>query len=76
MGRYRSGQTGQTVNLLALRLREFDPLPAHHKKAINAIRNAGYPNEAEGCRNGGLRNEKSTKDFFIEESVYLLQKKI
>src|SRR5438477_10609732 len=27
-GRYRSGQTGQTVNLLALRLRWFDSSPA------------------------------------------------
>src|SRR3989344_2967729 len=31
-GRYRSGQTGQTVNLLALRLRRFEPFPAHHAK--------------------------------------------
>src|SRR5437773_4467828 len=28
-GRYRSGQTGQTVNLLALRLRWFESSPAH-----------------------------------------------
>ena len=27
-GRYRSGQTGQTVNLLALRLRWFESSPA------------------------------------------------
>lgn len=31
-GRYRSGQTGQTVNLLALRLPRFESLPAHHIK--------------------------------------------
>jgi hypothetical protein len=29
MGRYRSGQTGQTVNLLALRLHWFESSPAH-----------------------------------------------
>jgi hypothetical protein len=34
MGRYRSGQTGQTVNLLALRLPRFESLPAHHQKSI------------------------------------------
>jgi hypothetical protein len=28
-GRFRSGQTGQTVNLLALRLRWFESSPAH-----------------------------------------------
>ena len=28
-GRYRSGQTGQTVNLLALRLHWFESSPAH-----------------------------------------------
>ena len=28
-GGYRSGQTGQTVNLLALRLRWFESSPAH-----------------------------------------------
>ena len=30
MGRYRSGQTGQTVNLLALRLPRFESLPAQN----------------------------------------------
>ena len=30
-GRYRSGQTGQTVNLLALRLRWFESSPAHFR---------------------------------------------
>ena len=30
-GRYRSGQTGQTVNLLALRLRRFESFSAHQK---------------------------------------------
>ena len=34
MGRYRSGQTGQTVNLLALRLPRFESLPAHHVKSL------------------------------------------
>ena len=29
VGRYRSGQPGQTVNLLALRLRMFESCPAH-----------------------------------------------
>lgn len=29
MGRYRSGQPGQTVNLLALRLRRFESYSAH-----------------------------------------------
>ena len=29
LGRYRSGQTGQTVNLLALRLQWFESTPAH-----------------------------------------------
>lgn len=30
-GGYRSGQTGQTVNLLALCLRRFEPFPTHQK---------------------------------------------
>src|SRR5213080_1615984 len=32
-GRFRSGQTGQTVNLLALRLRWFEASPAHFRSS-------------------------------------------
>ena len=32
-GRFRSGQTGQTVNLLALRLRWFESSPAHFRSS-------------------------------------------
>ena len=32
MGRFQSGQMGQTVNLLALRLPRFESLPTHHKE--------------------------------------------
>jgi hypothetical protein len=35
-GRFRSGQTGQTVNLLALRLRWFESSPAQFLAASNA----------------------------------------
>ena len=31
MGRWRSGQSHQTVNLAALCLRRFEPVPAHHR---------------------------------------------
>ena len=34
MGRYQSGQLGQTVNLLALRLRRFESFSAHIFMAI------------------------------------------
>jgi hypothetical protein len=37
-GRFRSGQTGQTVNLLALRLRWFESSPAHFPAADLARR--------------------------------------
>ena len=37
MGRYRSGQPGQTVNLLALRLRRFESCSAHIKKQLISI---------------------------------------
>ena len=40
-GRYRSGQTGQTVNLLALRLRWFESSPAQaYSKALTFVADA------------------------------------
>src|SRR6266849_2580561 len=42
-GRYRSGQTGQTVNLLALRLRWFESSPAQfpHGHGASAVLRVG-----------------------------------
>jgi hypothetical protein len=36
-GRYRSGQTGQTVNLLALRLRWFESSPAQSHSGLRIL---------------------------------------
>ena len=36
-GRFRSGQTGQTVNLLALRLHRFESYPAHQNKKLQVL---------------------------------------
>ena len=44
LGRYRSGQTGQTVNLLALRLQWFESTPAHTSPfASSGLRMASHP---------------------------------
>src|SRR4029077_693912 len=44
-GRYRSGQTGQTVNLLALRLRWFESSPAQ----ILRVRHIGSRGSTADC---------------------------
>jgi hypothetical protein len=55
-GRYRSGQTGQTVNLLALRLRWFESSPAQ----ILRMRHIGSRGATVYCsENTGLRVERS-----------------
>src|SRR5947207_10679257 len=40
-GRFRSGQTGQTVNLLALRLRWFESSPAHSDLPLSSTTRSG-----------------------------------
>jgi hypothetical protein len=55
-GRYRSGQTGQTVNLLALRLRWFESSPAQ----IFRMRHIGSCGASVYCsEKTGLRVERS-----------------
>src|SRR5258705_12236561 len=55
-GRYRSGQTGQTVNLLALRLRWFESSPAQILRILH-IGSRGAP--AYSSENTGLRVDRS-----------------
>ena len=43
MGRYQSGQLGQTVNLLALRLRRFESYPAHQDNSVDYPAFGGIP---------------------------------
>ncbi len=67
-GRYRSGQTGQTVNLLALRLRWFESSPAQ----ILRMRHIGSRGATVYCSdNTGLRVERS-KSAEIADSTALV----
>jgi hypothetical protein len=57
-GRYRSGQTGQTVNLLALRLRWFESSPAQ------------FPNGPVACAAPSARRSIGGERKSVESGLY------
>src|SRR5213083_737713 len=50
-GRYRSGQTGQTVNLLALRLRWFESSPAQFPNGLSRALSSAHGDQSAASAN-------------------------
>jgi hypothetical protein len=66
-GRYRSGQTGQTVNLLALRLQWFESTPAHARAVGARFPVVGLPSTVFGSADPSTRQKTENRRRWTED---------